>query len=65
MMNGNYCVSSKKKKSEKKELLVRITQDQIDKRTSLREWYQDNEEKVVCQICKSPSHFKNRQGKYS
>jgi hypothetical protein len=59
----NY-VSSKKKKSEKKERLVRITQDQIDKRTSLREWYQDDEEKVVCQVCKSPPHFKNRQGKY-
>lgn len=59
----NY-VSSKKRKSEKRERLVRITQDQIDKRTSLREWYQDDENKVVCQICKSPSYFKNRQGKY-
>ncbi|MCK4348528.1 MAG: hypothetical protein KAW47_07915, partial [Thermoplasmatales archaeon] len=59
----NY-VSSKKRKSEKREWLVRITQDQIDKRTSLREWYQDDEERVVCQICKSPSYFKNRRGKY-
>lgn len=58
--------SSQKKEFEKRERLVRISQDQIDKRTSLREWYQDQEGegKVICQMCKTPSSFKNRHGKY-
>lgn len=57
-------VSSEEKKSEKRERTVRISQDQIDRKTALREWYQDENEKVICQICKSPSSFKNQQGKY-
>ena len=43
---------------------VRISQEQTDKRTFLREWYQNDEGEVICQICKTPSSFKNRQDKY-
>jgi hypothetical protein len=42
---------------------VRISQDQIDKRTHLREWYSVNG-RIMCQICRSLSSFKNRQDKY-
>lgn len=49
---------------EKRKRLVRISQDSVDKRTSLREWYQDKEGRVICQICKARSSFQNREGKY-
>jgi len=55
---------SPKKEYGKRERLVRISQEQTDKRTFLREWYQNDEGKVICQICKAPSSFKNRQDEY-
>lgn len=63
MKKENYN-DSPKKESEKRVRSVRISQDQIDKRASLREWYQGEDEKVICQICKKPSSFKNQQGQY-
>jgi len=56
--------NSPNKEYEKRNRSVRISQEQTDKRTFLREWYQDEEGKVICQICKAPSSFKNRQDKY-
>ena len=58
--------NSRKKKYEKRNRSVRISNDLKDKRTFLREWYQDqdNEGKVVCQICMKTSFFKNRQNEY-
>ncbi len=55
---------SPNKEYTKKDRSVRISQEQTDKRIFLREWYQNEEGKVICQICKSPSSFKNRQDKH-
>jgi hypothetical protein len=56
--------NSPKKEYEKRNRSVRTSHDPKDKRTFLREWYQDNEGRVICQICQAPSLFKNRQNEY-
>ena len=56
--------NSPNKEYEKRNRSVRISQEQTDKRTFLREWYQNEDGKVICQICKAPSSFKNRQDKH-
>ena len=42
----------------------RITKDEIDQRTSLREWYTNDSGKMICQICKEEMPFKKIDDEY-
>jgi len=56
-------ISSKNKEFKNRNRSIRISQNKIDQKTSLREWY-SVDEKVICQICNKPSSFINKQGMY-
>lgn len=56
--------NSPKKEYEKRNRSVRISNDSKDKRIFLREWYQDNDGRIICQMCQAPSFFKNRKNEY-
>ena len=42
----------------------RVTKDEIDQRTLLREWYTNNSGEMICQICKEEMPFKKTDGEY-
>lgn len=53
-----------KKASEKRPRRVRYTRGVINPQTTLREWYTNRSEQMVCQICKDEMPFKKRDGEY-
>ena len=52
------------KSYEKHVRTVRTTEDSIDRHTQLRQWYTNESEQMVCQICKDEMPFKKRDGEY-
>lgn len=52
------------KSYEKHVRTVRTTEDSIDQHTQLRQWYTNESEQMVCQICKDEMPFKKRDGEY-
>ncbi|MDE0689287.1 MAG: hypothetical protein OXI61_14050 [Candidatus Poribacteria bacterium] len=49
---------------EVRERRERTSKDEIDQRTSLREWYTNDSGKMICQICKEEMPFKKTDGEY-
>ena len=49
---------------EKREQRDRVSKDEIDPRTSLREWYTNDSDEMICQICKEEMPFKKVDGEY-
>ena len=56
--------NSPDKKYEVKERSVRTTENVIDPHQQLKERYTNNENQMVCQICKEEMPFKKRDGEY-
>ena len=52
------------KSHEKREQRDRVSKDEIDPRTSLREWYTNDSDEMICQICKQEMPFKKVDGEY-
>ena len=52
------------KKYEQRGRKVRITRDALDPNTLLRDWYTNEAQEMVCQICKKEMPFKKRDGEY-
>ena len=53
-----------KKGYEMHERRKRVSKDEIDHRTSLREWYTNDSGEMICQICKEEMPFKKTDGEY-
>lgn len=56
--------SAPKKKYEKREQSMRTTKGTIDPNQWLMEFYTNDEDQMVCQICKNEMPFKKRNSKY-
>ena len=49
---------------EVRERRERVSKDEIDQRTSLREWYTNDSGEMICQICKEEMPFKKTNDEY-
>ena len=56
--------NASEKAYEKRERRERDTKTEIDQRTSLVEWYTNDSDEMICQICKEEMPFKKVDGEY-
>ena len=59
-----YAKDASQKTYEKKERSVRVTNDVNEVKTQLRDWYLNDNDQLVCQMCEEEMPFRKRDGEY-